>query len=432
MKKFYFLAKAFAISIPLIAAQFMNAQVYEVAQNDLYYAGGVSDNGIVSLYAGNAIYKWDKENGLQLIGSITNGAPLAGNVIINSSGTKITAGITNPETSLNEIALYDIASGEWSFKGGLAGDLDGSKSSAWGISEDGSIIVGLGWYEGATAHGVKWDAENGMVDLGSTVSGRSSRANDISADKTTIVGWQDQADGFRSAVRWVNGVQEPLLDGNGNFIGEAGAVSADGKVATGTNGLYAYRWSETEGYQNITHPNSGPFFRGGSTAVSADGNTVVGYFRSWPGAPMMGEGFIWTPENGRQNLNDYVTSLGLDTKGINFGLPLAMSSDGKKITGIGINSSNVVTAFYIDLTDVLATQNVTKSAISVYPNPAKDIITIAGADKVESVEVYNMVGQKVKALDASTKINVSSLTKGVYMLQITVKGQKQSIKFIKE
>jgi hypothetical protein len=56
--------------------------------------------------------------------------------------------------------------------------------------------------------------------------------------------------------------------------------------------------------------------------------------------------------------------------------------------------------------------------ISVYPNPAKEKVTIDGIEVAE-VQVYNAVGQLVKTVQGSNEINVSGLAEGVYLLRIT-------------
>ncbi|MBT2416252.1 T9SS type A sorting domain-containing protein, partial [Streptomyces sp. ISL-12] len=177
-------------------------------------------------------------------------------------------------------------------------------------------------------------------------------------------------------------------------------------------------------------------FRGGATGISADGGTVIGFFRPFAAPPMSGEGFIWTAGGGRINLNDYATSLGIATQGVIMSLPLAISKDGKKIAGIGTNSSNQIVAFYLDLSEFLSTHEVTKqvSGLSIYPNPVKDIIYFKGVEKIEKAEIYNMVGQKIMTSDAEGhQIDVSSLSTGNYILQIFVRGEiSQNLKFIKQ
>lgn len=73
-----------------------------------------------------------------------------------------------------------------------------------------------------------------------------------------------------------------------------------------------------------------------------------------------------------------------------------------------------------------------KSDISIYPNPAADFVMIQSKEKINSVEMYNMAGQKVLESKA-TKINISNLKSGIYMIQIKdVKNQTVTKKFIKQ
>lgn len=435
--------KIYQTSIRALAAYFffsfsvMDAQLTVMAVGN-YTVGGVADNGVVSMHtSAGGIFKWDAANGIQQIGALTNGYPQAGRTLVSNDGTKIASTMTNGTTNFNEIAIYNVAASTWTNLGGLVPTgWDGSVSSTWGMTPDGSKVVGLGWLSGANAHAVKWDAANGVVDLGSMFTGRSSRANAVNADGTVVVGWQDEADGTRSGARWVNGTESLITDNSGNHVGEAGDVSSDGNTIIGSAMPNPYVWNAVSGLTYITHPNSSAFFRGGATGVSADGTTVIGFFRPFPGPPMAGEGFIWTAAGGRVNLNDFSVSLGIATNGVSMSLPLAISKDGKKIAGIGTNSSGQIVAFYLDMTQYLAASDVVKNEnnISIYPNPVKDILYIKGKGKIEKAEIYNMVGQKVKTLSSvESQIDVSSLSEGNYVLQLLVKGEvSRSFTFIKQ
>ena len=60
------------------------------------------------------------------------------------------------------------------------------------------------------------------------------------------------------------------------------------------------------------------------------------------------------------------------------------------------------------------------SKLSVYPNPAKDSFTVEG-EGLQSVEVYNMVGQKVYSTlceGHSTVINLNGVETGIYMVKV--------------
>lgn len=436
--------KIYKISIKALYACFLfgfslaDAQLTVMAVGN-YTVGGISDGGIVSMHtSAGQIYKWDELTGLVLIGSVSNGYPAAGRTLITADGTKIGSSTTNTATGFNEISTYDTASTSWTNHGGLVpSGWDGHVSSTWGMTPDGNTIVGLGWLTAGSAHAVKWTAASGVTDLGSIVPNRSSRANAINADGSVIVGWQDQDNGTRSGAQWINGVESFITDANGNYVGEAGDVSEDGTTIIGSAMPNPYVWNSTTGLTYITHPNSSAFFRGGATGISADGKKVVGFFRAFAAPPMSGEGFIWTSAGGRINLNDYAVGLGINTQGVNMALPLAISQDGKRIAGVGTNASNQIVAFYLDLSKIqLATHESTKNnnTASIYPNPVKDFLYIKGIKGIEKVEIYNMVGQKIKTDNAvESRIDVSSLSKGNYILQIFVKGEtSQSFKLIRQ
>jgi len=381
-----------------------SAQLTVMASGN-FNVGSVSDNGVVSMHtSAGGIYKWDAVNGFMQIGNIANGYPAAGKTVVSNDGTKIASSTTNSATSFNEISTYDISTSTWTTRGGLVPTgWDGSVSSTWGMSQGGEIIVGLGWLTASNAHAVKWTSEGGIEDLGSIVPNRSSSF---------------------------------ITDNNGEYVGEAGDVSADGNTIIGASLPEPYVWNNATGLTYISHPNSSAFFRGGATGISADGKTVIGYFRAFAAPPMSGEGFIWTSTGGRVNLNNYAVGLGISTQGVTMSLPLAISKDGKKIAGVGTNSSGQIVAFYLDITAYLSTNEAVKAKdkISIYPNPAKDIIYIKGVDKIEKARIYNMVGQNVRTFDSvEHQIDVSSLSKGTYVLEVFVKGEvSQNLKFIKQ
>lgn len=103
----------------------------------------------------------------------------------------------------------------------------------------------------------------------------------------------------------------------------------------------------------------------------------------------------------------------------------------------GVNISNASTyLFYVD--DVylssgsLSTNKFETTQISLYPNPASSEINIISENKIDSVIVYNLTGQKVLESGSTEKLNVSSLKSGVYMVNIITNGVSVTSKLIKE
>ena len=73
--------------------------------------------------------------------------------------------------------------------------------------------------------------------------------------------------------------------------------------------------------------------------------------------------------------------------------------------------------------------------ISIYPNPASDKLFLIGLDDLEGkveIKLYDFKGAVIKDIDKREMIDVSSLSKGLYYLQIEYKKVKSSHRFIKK
>jgi hypothetical protein len=72
---------------------------------------------------------------------------------------------------------------------------------------------------------------------------------------------------------------------------------------------------------------------------------------------------------------------------------------------------------------------------SIYPNPASDILNINTTKQLESVTIFNQLGQEVynlKTTAISNAIDISNLKKGLYIMNVRAEGKTQAIKFIKK
>jgi probable HAF family extracellular repeat protein len=83
-----------------------------------------------------------------------------------------------------------------------------SLSQAHGVSRDGSVVVGGAYHDCRTFRAFRWEQSTGMVDLGSSVEGRPSRADAVSGDGRVVVGYQELSSSLRQGARWVDGRQE--------------------------------------------------------------------------------------------------------------------------------------------------------------------------------------------------------------------------------
>ena len=81
--------------------------------------------------------------------------------------------------------------------------------------------------------------------------------------------------------------------------------------------------------------------------------------------------------------------------------------------------------------EVLATTDFEEQnkMIAVYPNPSSGVFVISSDKKIDSVTVYNSLGQKVYYGNQS-KIDISNNSKGIYFIEITSDKQKTTQKII--
>ena len=78
---------------------------------------------------------------------------------------------------------------------------------------------------------------------------------------------------------------------------------------------------------------------------------------------------------------------------------------------------------------------VAKNDIVVYPNPVVDVVTIANNNLISSIEVFNLLGQKVMSSTPevmTATMDMSALPVGTYLLQIQSAGETEMIKVVKK
>ena len=86
-------------------------------------------------------------------------------------------------------------------------------------------------------------------------------------------------------------------------------------------------------------------------------------------------------------------------------------------------------------TAALGINDATIEGFVLYPNPVQDQLTMSAASTIENVTIYNTIGQVVLQLfigKTNTKIDVSTLASGIYLMQVTSNMESQTVKFIKK
>ena len=62
-----------------------------------------------------------------------------------------------------------------------------------------------------------------------------------------------------------------------------------------------------------------------------------------------------------------------------------------------------------------------ENSFIIHPNPTSEMVHIEGVDVAE-VQIFNMLGQKVKTVTNSNEIDMDGLAEGVYLLKVTDKA----------
>ncbi len=80
--------------------------------------------------------------------------------------------------------------------------------------------------------------------------------------------------------------------------------------------------------------------------------------------------------------------------------------------------------------------NYLQPTYTVFPNPVENTLFIRNLEKADRIEIYNMVGQKVKSIDnistPDVNINAAELNNGVYFISVYTAKGVQTTKFIKK
>lgn len=112
------------------------------------------------------------------------------------------------------------------------------------------------------------------------------------------------------------------------------------------------------------------------------------------------------------------------------GCPFVFTSNNNVVTHIGLN---ICTTASCVPTGVQNLAEQTNNNISLFPNPATNILNIQTDKTIDGIVVMDITGRKVLEQNGNmTQINIQSLQQGMYQLLITSEGKQYSSKFIKE
>lgn len=374
------------------------------------------------------------------------------------------------------IRVFKFISNSWSQ---IGQDIDGSYASegvgykdTFNLSNDGNNLI-VGYYNNALGKVKVFQYQsNSWVQVGQDLVGYAisstgsylGNAVDISSDGSTIIigershvinsqynlgrvkvyEFNNGTNTWLQVGQDINGTQPNNKFGTSVSISSNGLIIAIGaenysnpnpytgivQVYENTNGNWIQKG------QNLSGQLQNDYF-GQSIQLSSSGNVLAvsslkgSAFGTGTGVAIAYEfiGSNWVQVG--QNM--------LGATQDNFGESVSISSNGQVIsvgaTGDDSNGTNSGKLRIYDISSVLTTQTFNQNAISFYPNPVKDILSIENSENesILNVEIYSTTGKLViQETKNFNQISVEHLANGMYILKLNTSNGVINNKFIKQ
>ena len=312
------------------------------------FVNGLSGDGSTAVGdfgRGGPVFQWTPKSGIVSM----NVASTGGNVSISRNGRYLSTNLLDVNSDT------DLGAYRWDAKNGWVrvkpiGKCGTDTNSSFAVSNDGSVF-GYTFNTCTNYKAFRWipNTAIGSIEFKSSFkhsdgTWANSRVDQVSADGSVAVGWQEAEWGGWLGTIWHNGQPELITDSNGDPVNEAFTVSGDGSTVAGQlfDGQMPYDGS---GWRRNTAPGSlleyFPGFPGvsdtGPYALNSDGKVMVGYSGNrWFDFVYTGP-FLWTPQLGTVPLDDFVKRQGTPMEQwYTLYSPSAVSDDGGTIAGVGV------------------------------------------------------------------------------------------------
>jgi|SRR5690554_259270 len=205
--------------------------------------------------------------------------------------------------------------------------------------------------------------------------------------------------------------------------------------------------TSTEALEDFTHIE-GEVSRNFNYEIALEGNTAgprTNYFTVWIDWNQNGE---WTDEGEMIEVGSITNSTGLDGQQATVNITVPENATLGETTMRVIknyNSSPTDPCFIYDngqaedytlvVDNLVGIKDIHTSKFSYYPNPTDGIVYITSKMDVESITVYNLLGQQVinSSNTKDKKVDLAPLSKGTYLFKVIFNdGQVETFKVLKK
>ncbi|HKX85705.1 MAG TPA: T9SS type A sorting domain-containing protein [Flavobacterium sp.] len=390
--------------------------------------------------------------------SFNTGTGADGNVLdlqLQSDGKIIISGMFNKYRGAQRNAIARLNS-DGSLDAGFSAGFDAlDRINVFKIQSDGKIVAGGGFvsYGAYPFNGIVRLNSDGTLDTNFNSGGtgadgiNSIYGMDIQQDGKIIIGGDFLAyNGIpRNNIARLNTdgsldtTFNPGNGGNGTSIDDI-VVQPDGKILIagafttydaipmrGLARLNSDGTLDTSFVIGTGFDNPGVF----KIKLLSDGKLLVGgSFTNYNGTPV--KNIVRLNSDGSLE-NSFVTGSGANSSISE----IELTSDNKILIGGLFTSYNGVGRNRIALLNdqTLSTDSFVTNKLMMYPNPTQDIVTFSSEKSIDFIEIYALNGQKlivVKPNSLQFSLDVSQLSKGIYLGTVTSGDEKTPIKIIKK
>ncbi|PZU80924.1 MAG: hypothetical protein DI529_16140 [Chryseobacterium sp.] len=424
-----------------------------------------SNNGAVT------VFRYTNSNWFQLGNSIVNNGAYANSGFgakVAMDGTGNTIAFCIRQTPTNIIKIYSYNGTDWVQKGA---DITGLNSENFGY--DSSFY---------------WSQPISFSNDGNTIAIGTNKNSDTGSNSGKVRiynysngNWQQLGSDLKGITGELFGTSVELSN-NGNIL----AVGAPGNASIGSNNgavkVFSFNGTDWQQLGNTVYGSSASQYVGKTLSMNANGDSFIINLRNnkiykvykYSGTDWLQIGqdisdttgtstSYWTVDMNAQG-DRVAVSVGRTGAGYSTGIQtydyngtswvkniadLTSSNDSAYYYGryfkLNSDGNYLSTIYYKDETDAPvkvyknsgSTLSVPtfygKSKLNIYPNPVKEKINVKSSSEISLIEIYDSNGIKVLNTIKSCSIDLSQLTKGVYILKATFhNGEKSSIKIIKE
>lgn len=412
-----------------------------IASESTYNSG----SGKVNTYKYMGDYVW-QQLGQEIIGDVNSNTGYS--VDINADGTIIAVGSVFFESYSGYVKIYKYDAGSWVQ---LGQTLDGGEGYSVSLNAEGNRVSITDYnFDGSSSLKVKVYDLNGNTweQIGTEINFSSATGRkgvNLSADGNSLAILSDNVFVYRfNGTDWdAKGQTFNSSDfGTGAAIASL-TIDEDGEriafsVGTSNIGSISYVYSYEFHQTSNTWIQLGEPLEYSTTlkdvSLSSDGSRMAvgdNYENEW-----MGQVFVYDYNENLGSWEQVGDTLIGGLPYTHFGISIDICGDGSRISVGALPEGNFGNFYIFEYTgDTMSATNAQLTSLTYYPNPVKDILTVQTEKKIESISIYNLTGQKVIA-DVNiinSKINLSSLTVGSYVVQVTLEnGQIETFKILKK